>query len=149
MKFKQITYTEVCPISLEKIDKHLIKLYSSFVLLLLVLSLILNSGIGIFLITIDFSIRVFIGVKSSPLCIFLTKTLKFTEIKPVLVDSGRKKIAAQIGLLLSILISITYIFDLYIFNILFTSMFVFAIALDLIFDYCLACKIHSLFSKKI
>jgi len=148
MKFKQITNTEACPISLKQVDKNLIKLYSSFVLLILILSLFLSCKIGIYLITLDFGIRVLSGIKYSPLCIFLTKSLKITAIKPVLVDSGRKKIAAQIGLILSILISSSYLLNYPIIAILFTTLFIFAIAIDLIFDYCLACKMQSLFFKK-
>jgi hypothetical protein len=147
MKIQNISNTKACPVSLKQVDKHLIKLYSSFVLLVLSLSLITDFRIVIYLITLDFFIRVFIGIKYSPLCIILTKSLKITTIKPVLIDSGRKKIAAQIGFSLSIIISFSYLIDYSIITYSFTSIFIFAIALDLIFDYCLACKMQSIYLK--
>lgn len=147
MKFKQISNTEACPISLQEVDKHVIKLYSSFVFIVLVYSLFQPFLLGLVLIMIDFSIRVFFGVKYSPLCILLTKILKITTIQPVLVDSGRKKIAAQVGLILSVFINLSYVFYQPFIAVILTSAFIFAIALDIIFNYCLACKLQTLFNK--
>ena len=147
MKIKQINKAAACPVSFEQVDKKLVKVYSSFILAILVLSLFMDCKIGIYFITVDFLIRVFIGIKYSPLCIIVTKSMKIAKIQPLLIDSGRKKIAAYVGLLFSVLISITFIFDYYLISKILTSIFIFAISLELIFDYCLACKMQSLYFK--
>ena len=146
-KIKQINQTIACPISLDQVDKNLIKLYSSFVLAVLVVALLTPFKIGIYLITIDFIIRVFIGIKYSPLCMVLTKSLKIVAIKKVLIDSGRKKIAAQVGLMFSVLISISYIMGYAIIANVLALFFISAISLDLVFNYCLACKMQSLYYR--
>lgn len=136
---------EACPVSYDQVDKNLIKSYSTIVLLVLIASLVFNYQIGLYFISIDFVIRVFIGIKYSPLCTILTRTLHITPLKPLLVNAGSKKIAAQIGLLLSVLVNISYLLGWIMAAKMFSVIFIFAISLDLIFDYCLACKMQSLF----
>ena len=138
---------EACPISYTQVDKHLIKAYSSTVLLVLVASLIFNIHLGLYLISVDFIIRVFIGIKYSPLCTLLTRMLSITPLKPLLVNAGTKKIAAQVGLVFSVLINISYFLGWVIAAKLLSLMFVAAISIDLIFDYCLACKLQSFYLK--
>ena len=147
MKIKQLNSAAACPVSFKEVDKNLVKLYSGVVLSLLIISFFVPCKIGIYIITVDFFIRVFIGLKYSPLCNILTKSLHAADIKPNLIDSGRKKIAAQIGFLLSAMISITFIFSYDIISTILTGIFIFAIGLDLIFDYCLACKMQSFYNK--
>ncbi len=138
---------EACPISYTQVDKHLIKAYSSTVLLVLVASLIFDFHLGLYLISMDFMIRVFIGIKYSPLCTLLTRMLRITPLKPLLVNAGTKKIAAQVGLAFSVLINISYFMAWVIAAKLLSLMFIAAISVDLIFDYCLACKLQSLYLK--
>ena len=135
----------VCPISYSQVDKHLIKAYSSIVLIVLAVSLFLNNHIGLYLITIDFIIRVFIGIKYSPLCSFLTLGMRVSHLKPKLINAGSKKIAAIVGLFFSVLITLASVFSLPTMAVCLTLIFMFAIMLDLVFDYCLACKMQSLY----
>jgi len=149
MKIKQINTAAACPISLKEVDRNLVKLYSGVVVSLLITSLFVPCKVGIYLITIDFFIRVFIGIKYSPLCNLLTRSLKIAAVKPLLVDSGRKKIAAQVGFLLSVMISLTFLLSYTITSTILTGIFIIAILLDLVFDYCLACKMQSFYNKYI
>ena len=136
---------EACPISYSQVNKHLIKAYSSTVLVVLLATVLTGNHVGMYLITIDFLIRVFIGIKYSPLCNVLTQSLKITALKPLLVNAGAKQIAAQIGLLFCALICLTHWMELPILASGLTVMFGIAILLDLILDYCLACKMQSLY----
>ena len=137
--------TSACPVSYDQVDKHLIKAYSSIVLLALLTCLFFDYHTLFYFITLDFAIRVFAGIKYSPLCNILTRFFKVTALQPMLVNAGTKKIAAKVGLLFSILISISYFMG-WIFAAKFLIvLFVIAIALDLFFDYCLACKMESLY----
>jgi len=147
-EFKKTTVshkTKACPVSYEQVDKHLIKAYSSVVLLILLFTLITGNHVLMYFITIDFIIRVFAGIKYSLLCNLLTTSMKITSLKPVLVNAGAKKIAAQIGLFFCIFICGFHLAGWASAAKLFTLLFSTAIAIDLIFDYCLACKLQSLY----
>ena len=135
---------QACPVSHSSVDKHLIKAYSSTVLIVLLFSLFTASHLPLYLITIDFMIRVIIGIKYSPLCNILTYTLRIMPLKPLLVNAGSKKIAAQVGLVFCILICLFHWLSLPFYAIVTTLMFIFAISIDLLFDYCLACKLQQL-----
>ncbi len=134
-----------CPISYEQVDKHLIKAYSSIVLIALLTCLFFDFHTLFYFITLDFAIRVFAGIKYSPLCNLLTRFFKVTALQPVLVNAGSKKIAAKVGLIFSIIISLSYFMGWIITAKIFILMFIIAIALDLFFDYCLACKMESFY----
>ena len=134
-----------CPINYQQVDKHLIKLYSTIVLLVLIITLLTGNHLGIYLITIDFMIRVFAGIKYSPLCNILTKLMKVTPLKPLLVNAATKKIAAQVGLLFCVFICVFHLLGFVLLTKIFISLFIFAISLDLFFDYCLACKLQSFY----
>lgn len=144
---KNLTSNKIsaCPISYDQVDKRLIKAYSSIVLISLLACLFLGYHTLFYFITLDFAIRVFVGIKYSPLCNILTRFFKVTAFQPVLVNAASKKIAAKVGLLFSILISISYIMGWILMAKLFIALFVIAISLDLFFDYCLACKMESLY----
>ena len=136
---------EACPVSYQQVDKHLIKAYSSIVLISLLACLLLDYHIAFYFITLDFAIRVFAGIKYSPLCNILTRTFRMVELQPVLVNAASKKVAAKVGLFFSIVISVAYLFHWIFVAKLFIVMFIIAISLDLFFDYCLACKMESLY----
>jgi len=137
--------TKACPISYSQVDKNLIKAYSSIVLFTLLYTVVTGNHLPMYIITIDFLIRVFIGIKYSPLCNILTSVMKITPLKPLLVNAGTKKIAAQVGLVFCMFICGFHFAGWHLAAHIFTIMFIIAIALDLIFDYCLACKMQSLY----
>jgi hypothetical protein len=146
--FEQTNHkTGACPISYTTVDKHLIKLYSSIVLTVLIYTFITQHYLPMYLISIDFAIRVLIGIKYSPLCNLLTTSLKITPLKPLLVNAKTKKIAAQVGLLFCVLICIFHWLEFSLTSQIFIIMFMIAIFLDLFFDYCLACKMQSIVDK--
>jgi len=136
---------EVCPTSLDHVNKNLIKAYSSIVLIVLMYTLFTGHYWAMYLISLDFLIRVFAGIKYSPLCNFLTASLKITPLKPVLVNAASKKIAAKVGLIFALAVSIFHLMGFELLSDIFIGMFAIAISLDLFFNYCLACKMESMY----
>jgi len=136
---------EACPVSYQQVNKNLVKAYSSIVLITLLYTLFSGNYWAMYLITLDFFIRVFAGIKYSPLCNFLTAFMKITPLKPVLVNAATKKIAARVGLIFALGIVIFHLLEMNMLSRIFQYMFIGAIALDLFFDYCLACKLQSLY----
>ncbi len=144
-KFGQGNKIKACPVSYHQVNKNLIKAYSGIVLTVLSYTLLTGQYWAMYLISLDFLIRVFAGIKYSPLCNFLTAILKITPLKPVLVNAASKKIAAQVGLIFTFSICLFHLLGFELVSHLFICMFMFAISLDLIFNYCLACKMQSLY----
>ncbi len=136
---------EACPISYDQVNKNLIKAYSSIVLIVLAYTLITRYFWAMYLISFDFFIRIFAGIKYSPLCNLLTGMMRITPLKPVLVNAATKKIAAQVGLIIAVGVCVTHLLGYDLLSSLFIYMFMFAISLDLFFNYCLACKLQSLY----
>ncbi len=136
---------KACPVSYDQVDKHLIKAYSSIILIILGYTFFTGNHWAMYLVTLDFLIRVFIGIKYSPLCNFLTAFMNITPLKPILVNAGTKKIAAQVGLIFALSICIFSFLGWQTASNVFIIMFALAISLDLFFDYCLACKMQSLY----
>ncbi len=134
-----------CPVSYDQVNKNLIKAYSSIILIVLAYTFFTGHHWAMYLVTLDFLIRVFIGIKYSPLCNFLTAFMKITPLKPILVNAATKKIAAQVGLFFALGICSFYFLGWSTAAQVFMLMFASAISLDLFFDYCLACKLQSLY----
>jgi hypothetical protein len=146
---KKIEQGDNCPVSLDQVNQYVVKIYSSIVLFTLIYTMFSGSYYGVYLLTLDFMIRVFLSIKYSPLCILITYSLKITQVPPKMIDSQRKKIAAYFGLFFSVLISLFSLVHLFVPAVIVAVMFSLAIAIDLIFDYCLACKISSWFGTNI
>ncbi len=136
---------KACPTSFEQVNKNLIKAYSSIVFIILIYTFATGKHWAMYLISLDFLIRVFAGIKYSPLCNFLMASLKITPLKPVLINAASKKIAAQVGLLFCIMICVFHWIGLPVMASIFTILFALAIFLDLFFEYCLACKLQSIY----
>ncbi len=136
---------KACPVSYDQVNKNLIKAYSSIVLIVLAYTLLTSHYWAMYIISIDFFIRVFAGIKYSPLCNLLTAIMKITPLKPVLVNAASKKIAAKVGLFFALGICVFHLAGFQILAYIFIFMFMFAISLDLVFNYCLACKLQSLY----
>ncbi len=134
-----------CPIISETVDIHLIKANASFVLAALVLSLFFNWLILV--IAIDFAIRVFLGVKNSPLCMIIRKSLNAMNVKQHKVNAGPKKLASKFGFVFSLIIIALNILNLPIAVISVTSIFIVLTSLEVFFSFCLVCEIYPYLNK--
>ncbi len=138
---------KACPVSLQQVDQHLVKTYSFIVFSILTYVLITGVRFPVYIITLDFMIRVFAGIKYSPFCFLIRKSLKLTGIPPKMIDSQRKRIAAQFGLAFSIFITLFFLTGFNFAARIVIIVFITAILLDLIFNYCLACTFNSLYLR--
>ena len=135
---------KACPISIDSVDKYLIKAYAGIVILFLVLFLI-GFRIPFLFITVDFLIRVVFGIKHSPSCFFLRFIFSLFHVKPKLINAGPKKFAANVGLTFSLLVSFSFLANFILLANIIASMFLLALLLEVIVDYCLACKLQSIY----
>ena len=131
-----------CPIITETVDIKLIKMNASFVLLVLILSIILQIPNLVFIVAIDFAIRVFFGIKNSPVCKAIIISQKIMNIKQHRVNAGPKKLAAKFGLVFSTLIISFQILGYPIIATSITVLFIILTSLEVFFSYCLVCAIY-------
>jgi len=136
-----------CPIVTETVDTKLIKANALFVLIILSASLLLQIPSLIFIVAVDFSIRVFFGVKNSPVCRIISRSLKIMNIKQYKVNAGPKKLAAKFGLAFSFIIIFFQLMDFPNVAIIITMVFIVLTALEVFFSYCLVCTIYPYLNK--
>lgn len=142
-----MTIDKSCPIEFKSIDLHVVRLNALFVFLFSILFLFTKIETFIYMVAIDFTIRVFFGSQYSPVCIIIKKILNLSGIQPELINAGPKTFAAKIGFILSILIFISSLFNFNILSVIIVSFLIFASGLEAIFNFCLACKIYPYFKK--
>jgi len=131
-----------CPIIRETVDIKLIKMNAALVLLILMLSIILQIPNLVFIVAIDFAIRVFFGIKNSPVCKIIRVSLKVMDVKQHRVNAGPKKLASKFGLVFSVLIILFQIFGYPMLAISITALFIVLTSLEVFFSYCLVCAIY-------
>lgn len=136
-----------CPISFKKIDENVARLNGLFTVLLLIVFLLTSSVIPVLFLLLDFLAR---GLEK-PQWSLLARLSKFIlsafRAKPHLINAGPKIFAARIGLLFSVIISLSVLFQLNTVAIIFTGIFGFCAFLEAAFNYCVACKLYPFFYR--
>ena len=138
---------EYCPIVNERVDTKLIRINAFFVLSALLFFFFTPLKWLIYIVAIDFVIRVFFGVKHSPVCKIIRKSLDIISVEQHKVNAGPKKVAAKFGLAFSILIIISELLGWQILSSGITIFFILATALEVFFSFCLVCKIYPYLNK--
>ena len=136
-----------CPVSFVKIDANIIRINAFYVAVLFSIYLLtLNKFIILFLIA-DFIIRLFINKNYSPLFILSGITKTFLHVETKLEDVAPKTLAAYFGLLFLSLIFLSQLFHLNIFFYTISLILLVCLFLEIVFDYCLGCKIYYLYKR--
>jgi len=95
----------------------------------------------------DFIIRVFWGLKFSPICFIIKKVLRLSGVKPHLINAGPKIFAAKIGLIFAVSVLIATFFGFTFLATTIALIFIIAVGLEAFFNYCLACEIFPYYNK--
>ncbi len=132
-----------CPISTDRVNSKLTKIYSIFTFSIISIFLFTPFKEVIFISVLDFMIRIFLGVKYSPICTIIKFGLKTGNVPVHLVNAGPKKFAAKVGLLFTVIISIGVILNITTLSLIAGGIAFIAIGAEVFFDYCLACNIYS------
>ena len=136
-----------CPISFKKIDENVARLNGFFTVVLLFVFLVTSSILPVLLLLADFLVRGIEKPQFSPLALLSKFILSRFNAKPHLINAGPKIFAARIGLLFSLLITLSVLFGLNVPAIIFTVVFGICAFLEAAFNYCVACKLYPFFYK--
>lgn len=136
-----------CPVDLKTVDKNMVRSNAFFVFVIIMIYLLTGNPVLILIILIDFAIRVFPGVKYSPVSRIIKYLLRKASIKPQLIDAWPKIFAAKIGLMLAIIITVFHFTNFSIPALIFGLIFLIASGLEAFFDFCLACTIYPYYKR--
>ncbi len=139
--------SQSCPMSFQQIDATIARIGAFFVCCLVLSFFATNSIVLLYILAVDFYIRIYSN-KSYSLIYQLSKFIKkIFKLETKLTDSAAKRLAAQFGLLFSLVLIVLAHLEL--------TMALYPIAitllacasLEFIFEYCIGCKVYYVIKK--
>jgi len=136
-----------CPLNFKRVNENISRinalLVSSFVLFYLYTPSIF---ILIFLI-LDFIIKLYFENLTSPLTYISRRVKKLFHIKDTFVDGGAKRLAGFFGLSFMVLLLGVHYIDSWKISFLVAFMYLTCSFLDILFRFCIGCKIYFIIKK--
>ncbi len=133
---------KICPVSDRNINENVSRLNATFTFLSGTLYLFTGSFWFLIILLADFILRLISEGKLSPvikMSYFISENLNFRRI---MINAGPKIFAAQIGLLLSVISLIFWIYGFHPASYSVAGILVFFSFLEFAFGFCIACKIY-------
>lgn len=139
--------SSTCPLNFVQVDSNVAR-FSALLVALLVISFLLSKNVYLlYYLVADFSVKLFLTPKASPIWLLSNLLCKSFNITPNLVDGGAKRLAAFLGLFFVLLLIVAHFLFSPFVVLLLAAVFLFCSLLDLFFDYCIGCKIYFLIKK--
>jgi hypothetical protein len=138
-----------CPITFRQIDGTVVRINSLSISLMLVAYFVSSQILFIYILGIDLIIRLFINKELSPIN-QLSRLIKvMIRAKTINTDAGAKRLAAYFALAFSWAVILLHTFELFDVAKIVTIIFVACSLTELIFNYCVGCKIYFLYKKMV
>lgn len=136
-----------CPVSFVQVESNVSRI-SAFIVASLIISYMLSSNIIIlYFVGVDFVTRLFCNKNFSLVFVTARFIKNRLNIEDTFTDSGAKRLAAYFGLLFTALLIAGHFLNLPMFSFVTALVFVTCALLDVIFDFCLGCKIYYIIKK--
>jgi hypothetical protein len=137
--FKQL----ICPVSGERVNENAVRITALWVVLLMGVYFITANPIIPALLAVDFYIRGFTKLKSSPLSWISKQLIKIIDVPNVLIDKGPKIFAARIGFILTLATSLFGFLGFSILSISIGSVLVVFAFLECGLNFCAGCWVYT------
>ena len=133
----------VCPISDQRVNEQITRLNAMLVIGIIVLAFVLNSlSLFVFLMA-DFFIRAFTNLKFSPIS-FASHSLSNALNLPIrMIDKAPKIFAARLGFLMTMAMTLLFIFSFKITAIAVAAILIFFASLEFFLAICAGCLIYT------
>ena len=133
-----------CPISFKQLDSSLVRIASFYVLMALALYIFFSELFILYFLAVDTALRVYGPKKYSPIFQASKLTKKVLKLKTKMADAGAKRLAGHFALMFVVVLIIgAYLeWTLLVYSV--AAIFMFCSTLELLFDYCVGCKIYYL-----
>lgn len=136
-----------CPLIFRQIDATVTRINTLFVILGIVGFLATGNILILLFLIIDFFLRLY-GYKRFSLINGLSLTIqKKLSLSVKMEDAGAKRLAAFFGLIFSIVLSVASLLNADVTVHITAGIFLFCASLELLFGYCIACKIYYIAKK--
>lgn len=139
--------SKVCPLVFRHIDATVSKISTVVVLSQIVFYFMTMQVAFLFLVAIDFAIRLSGYKLFSPIYLLSLGIQKIFHLPVKMEDAGGKRLAAFFGLAFTLGIIITHYGEWTIASIMIAVIFALCALPDIFFGYCIACKFYTLAQK--
>lgn len=138
---------QACPLLFRQIDGTVVRINAVSVTLLVLLFLATSQSLWLYLLGGDFIVRLYGSKSYSPVNRLSLRVQKALRLQPRMTDAGAKRLAAQFGLLFTLLLIAGHHLGLGAFVAALATIFLLCLALELLFNYCVGCKIYFIIKK--
>lgn len=136
-----------CPLLFRQIDSTISKISAALVMIGVIIYLITMQKWIIIFIILDFILRLSRYKRFSPVFQFSKGVQQLFKLPVYLEDAGAKRLAAIFGLLFMIGIIVSDFIGCSLGIWIIANIFIICVLFDLVFDYCIACKVYSAVKK--
>ena len=134
-----------CPLAFRQIDGSIARLNALSVFLLLSLFVFDTNPLILLFLGVDFTIRLYGNKSLSPVFQISKGIKKLFSLRSEMVDAGAKRLAAHFGLFFVLLSLGTNLAGLSLLMYSVVGVFLFCLSLELLFGYCIGCKIYFIY----
>ncbi len=134
-----------CPVNFQQVDATTVRIISLLVLISVVAALFAPSFWLFLLLATDFTIRLYGNVRHSPFYMMAAALQERMGWESSFEDAAAKRLAAHFGLLFMLLLALFSWMGLPVFLYATTGVFLLCSSLEVLFGYCLGCKIYYLY----
>lgn len=136
-----------CPVNFKRIDSNVSRFTSLIVASLVITYLVYGDVMILYIIWLDFLVRLFLSRENSFFNIVSEKVKKLLKLEDKFVDSGAKQLAGYFGLTFIILLVICHYIDIYPLTLTIAIIYLTCSLLDVFINYCLGCKVYYIIKK--
>jgi hypothetical protein len=138
---------QVCPLIFRQIDGTVARLNTVTVSVVLIIFLMTADPLWLLFLAIDFMIRLYGRKSFSPVYQVSSVLKKLLGLQTVMTDAGAKRLAGHFGLAFVLFTLTAYFLQLPLVMYAAAVIFLFCLVLELVFGYCIGCKIYFLYRK--
>lgn len=136
-----------CPLIFRQVDANVIRINTFFVISSVVAFLATQNVTVLLVLTIDFLLRLYGYKHLSPIQNLSLQIQKFFSIAVKMEDAGAKRLAAFFGVGFTVALIVFQVIGVALAVDIIAAVYLFCASLELLFGYCIACKIYYLAKK--
>ncbi len=133
----------VCPISDQRVNEQVTRFNAMLTIGIMVMAFVLNSIFMLVFLMADFFIRAYTSLKFSPISYLSYSLNNALNLPEKLIDKAPKIFAARLGLLMTLVISALFAFNLKLSSLIVASILIVFASLEFVFAICVGCMIYT------
>jgi hypothetical protein len=139
--------TQQCPLIFRQVDATVTRINTLFVMVGIIAFLATQSSVILIALIIDFALRLYGYKYLSPINISSLWIQKKLALPSKMEDAGAKRLAAFFGVGFTIGLFVCSLIGADIAGAFIAGIFLFCAGLELVFGFCIACKIYTIAKK--